>query len=159
VIFHITCPKSIRETFKVAALDAFPREKYAVLFGRRKGNRVAVVDAWYPEDQRKFSTVDAMTADIISRKSWLQKAEDIAQSGGLTVVGDIHSHPHEVKNRRLHYRDRSPSEKDWSRLWPAGVQPGWIVGICLISKSPRHTRVRVRLWPSLPETKVHWSSK
>lgn len=150
--YTIDCTRGLIKTFELAALSAFDREKYAVLFGRQRGRRIEIRDVWYPEDQKKYAS-RVGTESISGRPQWLCKAMEIAESEGLEIVGDIHSHPWAVKNSRYHQRDRSPSEADFRSSLKLGLT---IIGICNISKSPGNTHVSTRLWILQPKVRMHW---
>ena len=146
--YRIICPKSIIASFKRVALDHHPRETYAVLFGRIEGMTAEIKDIWYPEDQWKFATTHAVET-VAGCPSWWQKAADIAESEGLEVIGDIHSHP-ETDPVRL--EDPSPSYCDWQTF----RGPRWIRGICVVCKRPRSVRFRVTFWPPLVRAVVRY---
>lgn len=146
----ISCPRSILNGFKAVALTAFPKERYAVLFGHFKKGGIEVKDIWHPEGQAKFCKSDGLLEDITSRKAWLTTAHDIAESEGLELVGDIHSHPYAVASSRCHETDSAPSQQDWRTSSKSGFPAGGIMGICLISKSPGQTKISISFWPQIP---------
>jgi proteasome lid subunit RPN8/RPN11 len=146
--YRIVCPRRLVEDFKRVALDRHPREAYAVFFGRFEGTKVDIQDVWYPEDQGKFATTSAIET-IAGRPAWWMKALDIADSGGLEIVGDIHSHP-ETDPKRL--KDPSPSYADW-KIYQG---PKWIRAICVVCKRPRSVKFRVTFWPPLPKAIVRY---
>lgn len=144
---RVKCKRDIYEGFKVASIAAFPREKYGVLLGKRSGKRVWIKDIWIPDDQQKWSEERALLADAVSTPSWRQEAEAIADSEGLQVVGDIHSHCWRV--RKVHERGREPSETDW-RHSPVP----WVLAICTVSKSSTEVWSSVAFWDSFPMAEV-----
>ena len=146
--YRIICPRTIIESFKRVALDHHPREAYAVLFGRIEGMTAEIKDIWYPEDQWQFATANEVET-VSGRPAWWQKAVDIAESEGLDIIGDIHSHP-ETDPARL--EDPSPSYSDW-QTFPG---PNWIRGICVVCKRPRSVRFRVTFWPPLVRVVVKY---
>jgi len=145
--FTVSVPRALVEGFKRVAIDRHPKEAYAVLFGRMNGTRAEVLDLWYPEDQRKFATT-RITETVLGRKQWLRKAIDIAESSGLSVVGDLHSHP--VTNKEC-LDDPAPSCLDWRNAW--GQR--WIMGICVVVKTPRRVFTRLKFWPPIQRPRVH----
>jgi len=140
-LYRIICPRHLVEAFKQVALDRHPREAYAVFFGRFEGKLVEIRDVWYPEDQGQFATTGAIET-IAGRPAWWRKALDIAESEGLEIVGDIHSHP-ETDPGRL--KDPSPSYADWNNY----RGPKWIRAICVVCRRPRGVKYRVTFWPPL----------
>jgi proteasome lid subunit RPN8/RPN11 len=144
---RVKCKKGIYEGFKVAAIASFPREKYGVLLGARQGTRVWIKDIWIPDDQKRWAEKRALLADAVNTPSWRQEAEAIADSEGLQVVGDIHSHCWRV--RKVHERGREPSETDW-RSSPVP----WVIGICTVSKSPTEVWSSIAFWDSFPLAEV-----
>jgi hypothetical protein len=144
---RVRCKRSIYDGFKVAAITAFPREKYGVLLGHRRGKRVEILDIWIPDGQERFATEHSLTADAVSNPAWREEAQAIADSEGLEVVGDLHSHCYRV--RQGHERGREPSERDWS------VSPvPWVLGICTVSKSPTDVWCSIAFWDSFPMAQV-----
>lgn len=146
--YRIVCPRSIIDSFKRVALDRHPREAYAVFFGRIDNNGAEIKDVWYPEDQWMFATGSGVET-VAGRPAWWQKAMDIAESEGLEMIGDIHSHP-ETDPARL--EDPSPSYHDWQSY----RGPRWIRAICVVCKRPRSVRFRVTFWPPLLRASVHY---
>ena len=144
---RVRCRKEIYEGFKVAAIAAFPREKYGVLMGKRSGKRVWIKDIWIPDDQKRFASDRVLLADAVSTPSWRQEAEAIADSEGLQVVGDIHSHCWRV--RKFHERGREPSETDWRN-----APVPWVLGICTVSKSSTEVWSSIAFWDSFPMADV-----
>ena len=146
--YRIICPRQVIESFKRVALDRHPREAYAIFFGRFDGMVAEIKDVWYPEDQGRFATANAIET-ITGRAAWWQKAVDIAESDGLEIIGDIHSHP-ETDPERL--KDPSPSYQDWQNY----RGPRWIRGICVVCKRPRSVKFRVTFWPPLLRAVVRY---
>jgi proteasome lid subunit RPN8/RPN11 len=144
---RVKCRKEIYEGFKVAAIAAFPVEKYGVLLGKRSGRRVWIKDIWIPDSQEKWASECALLADAVRTPSWRQEAEAIADSEGLQVVGDIHSHCWRV--RKVHERGREPSETDWRN-----APVPWVLGICTVSKSRTKVWSSVAFWDSFPMAEV-----
>jgi proteasome lid subunit RPN8/RPN11 len=146
--YRIICTRPIIDAFKRVAIDRHPIEAYAVLFGRFDGTTVDVKDVWYPEDQGQFATTCAVET-INGRPAWWQKALDIAESEGLEIIGDMHSHP-ETDPKRL--EDPSPSYSDWQSYRGAK----WIRVICVVCKRPRSVKSRVTFWPPLLKASVRY---
>lgn len=144
---RVKCRKKIYEGFKVAAIAAFPVEKYGVLMGKRSGRRVWIQDIWIPDSQEKWASEYALLADAVRTPSWRQEAEAIADSEGLQVVGDIHSHCWRV--RKVHERGREPSETDWRN-----APVPWVLGICTVSKSRTKVWSSIAFWDSFPMAEV-----
>ena len=146
-VYTVSVPKSAIEGFKLFAVDRHPKEAYAVLFGHINGSRATVRDLWYPEDQRRFAT-SRDTETVLGRMAWLRKAIDIAESSGVSVIGDMHSHP--VENKEC-LNDPAPSYTDWAVAWGQL----WITGICVVVKTPRRTATRVKFWPPIQRPRLH----
>jgi proteasome lid subunit RPN8/RPN11 len=130
---RITCPRKIITEFKRGAKAAYPRELYAVLFGSINGNSVRISDVWYPPGGDRLV---GETDYLFHRKQWLEEAMAIADSEGLVIVADMHSHPN--------IETREPSESDWD-----GSPDGWVQGICAVYKAETgRRRATVRFWPA-----------
>jgi proteasome lid subunit RPN8/RPN11 len=137
---RVTCPRRIITDFKRGAKAAYPRELYAVLFGAINGNSVRISDVWYPHDGDKLV---GETDYLFHRKQWLEEAIAIADSEGLVIVADMHSHPG--------INTREPSESDWD-----GSPDGWVQGICAVYKGETgRKRAAVRFWPTVHPVHLH----
>ena len=74
---------------------------------------------------------------LFHRRQWLEEAIAIADSEGLLIVADLHSHPG--------INTREPSESDWD-----GSPAGWVQGICAVYKGDTgRKRAVVRFWPAV----------
>ena len=136
--------KSVVEKFKRAAKEAFPLETFAYLLGRDAGTSVEIEDIFIPNNVLECVT----TTSVLIDDSWLPAARKEARDLGLTVVGDIHSHPFrygEEGDLRLH---SAPSAIDMEN----GLKG--INGICAVvqSKSGR-LRSRVTFWGPMCEVR------
>ncbi len=135
----VWCPRKILTDFKRAAKAVYPRELYAVLFGTINGDAVRISDVWYPPDAYE---IKGETDYIFHRKAWLEESIAIADSAGLLVVADIHSH--------ADVSSREPSEADWD-----ASPEGWVQGICIVHRGPTgHKRASVRFWPTVRPVKL-----
>jgi len=135
----VTCPRKIISDFKRGAKAAYPRELYAVLFGTINGGAVRISDVWYPPGGDQFI---GKTDYLFHRKQWLEEAMAIADSEGLVIVADLHSHPN--------INTREPSESDWD-----ASPEGWVQGICSVYKGETgHKRAAVRFWPAVPPVRL-----
>ena len=131
---RVTCPRKIIADFKRGAKAAYPRELYAVLFGAINGDSVRISDVWYPPGGDKLV---GETDYLFHRRQWLEEAIAIADSEGLLIVADLHSHPG--------INTREPSESDWD-----GSPAGWVQGICAVYKGDTgRKRAVVRFWPAV----------
>lgn len=146
--FTIHCPRRIISGFQAVALSRCPKEAYAILFGKIRRSSARVMDIWYPEDQSRYATSNG-TETIFGRRTWISSAYAIAESEGLQVIGDIHSHP--TKSKEL-LADPSPSYTDWM----LGRGERWIRAICVVRWNSRSVtergRFRVAWYP--PVSKV-----
>lgn len=124
-------PRSIDRSIRLAAKAAYPCEMYAVLLGEI-GASVRVRDVWFPEMQPH----EGWTHHLFSRADLLDDGLAIADSAGLCLVADVHSHPR--------VRTCEPSEADW-----AGVPVGWIHGVCAVRKTRAGMRTALKFWPSI----------
>lgn len=94
---------------------------------------VRIKDIWYPDAK----PVKGETDYLFARRGWLNEALAIADSAGLVIVADIHSHPDCLS--------REPSEADWD-----ASPHGWLQGICTVNKTDNGgRRASVRFWPSI----------
>lgn len=122
-------PRAIDRSIRLAAKAAYPCEMYAVLLGEI-GASVHVKDVWFPEMKQHVGS----THHLFSRRSLLEEGLAIADSAGLCLVADVHSHPR--------VSTREPSEADWE-----GVPRGWVHGICAVWKTKAGLRTALRFWP------------
>jgi proteasome lid subunit RPN8/RPN11 len=131
---RISCPRRIITDFKRGAKAVYPKELYAVLFGTINGSSVRISDVWYPPN---CEMLEGETDYLFHRKQWLDEAMAIADSEGLVILADMHSHPG--------INTREPSESDWD-----ASPDGWVQGICAVymGESGRK-RAAVRFWPTV----------
>ncbi len=147
----IACPRGIVRAFERFALARYPRESYVVLLGHQRGRYIRVRDTWYPEDQSRYSTTTGLYCDVWT-SPWRERAEDIAASSGLCVVGDIHSHTQRVRRAREIVLDAVPSETDL--LCRRRLPRPAVMGVTVVAVAPRQRIVRTRLWLLVPHDVV-----
>ena len=122
--------------FEKLARKAFPKETLAYLLGVRKGNRIAIMDLWTPEDVGDYCT----DSNVITPKHWDAEAHEHAEEEGWNVIGDIHSHPYtytELENRRKRLKGKPEMEElNWpsSQDWYGRCGHLWITGVCLVKE-------------------------
>jgi proteasome lid subunit RPN8/RPN11 len=146
-VITIVCPRQFIREFEAFALSKHPREVYAAFFGRRTRKLIEVCDVWYPEDQAAYSSTLGLFCDVYSRP-WRNRAEAIAESHGLDIVGDIHSHPETVNSAGKLFRDAIPSELDLRQI--RRLSRPSVMGITVVGISPRKRIVRTKLWLIFP---------
>jgi len=139
--------RELANVFKRVARSHPGKEVYAVMLGHRNGSRVCFTDLWWPEDGPACAN-HLRTEDVFTKPNWLNEAQAIADSEGLELIGDIHSHAY--PNQSTHIFDRAPSETDWLRS-----SPFWIRGICVVSTCDGRRRVSLKFWPDLRPMRVH----
>lgn len=130
--------------FKRLAKEVFPKEAFAYLLGRDAGNLVEIEDLWVPPD---LASHTCETFVEIS-PTWIKPAKRAAKDLGLSVVGDIHSHPFtysQLGNNSLKWL-ASPSVGDME----SGLE--WITAICaVVQNKDGRFRSTVKFWgPMFP---------
>lgn len=134
--------RKVLDGFKRGAREAFPREKYCYLLGHEYGDVVQISELYYPEDADKHST----ETQVNVRPIWLVEAEEHAKDIGLSVVGDLHSHPylHEECSAGTPGRHQSEADLDYAPRWQK------IAGICRVTESQTgKLRASIRFWPPI----------
>ncbi len=143
--FRIDYPESIVNEFVSVALPAFPHERYGVLLGTWRGqNWVRIKDLWLPEKQERYSSPNDID-NIRTRSRWRSEAEAIADSTGLSMVGDVHSHCYDLPDEMEHRKDTSPSLDDWIGF--AG-EP-WVQLIVVLSRREEQVQISHGFWPPI----------
>lgn len=132
---RVSCPLRLRRDFIKAAKGGYPREVYAVFMGSITETGISIKDAWYPDDGKKHSDTRS-TESIFSHKPWMEEALAIADSAGLVIVSDAHSHPG--------CRQTHPSEQDWD-----DTPDGWVHAVCAVWKENGTLVAEMRWWPSI----------
>ena len=121
---HLEIPSRVAEEFKTAAKRAWPREAFAYLLGQDAGSEIAVEELYFPDGVDQHCTEDAVYAP----PHWEIEARLYAQEAGLSVVGDIHSHPRRYSMWFGSRSDRAPSENDHESGWRG------IAGVCVVTE-------------------------
>ena len=106
---ELVFPRELRERLEAWARESYPLEACGLLFGRREGERIEVVDVrCYPNAvrERAHERFEIAPRDLMA-------ADREARELGLSLVGTWHSHPD---------RPATPSELDRAAAWPDGVQ-------------------------------------
>ncbi len=139
---RIEIPRAVKAKFRRKAREAFPKETYAYLFGRRAGGLYIVEDLWVPPDVEKHCT----KSFVFIQEHWEVAAYEEAKEEGLEVIGDIHSHPQAFKIWNGSEAENVPSIGDHREGWSG------ICGICLVSeKHDGKLRTKVDFYsPCLP---------
>jgi proteasome lid subunit RPN8/RPN11 len=150
---RVNIPKKIADHFKNEAKLLWPNEHYAILIGARLGGDVFEIDSlFYPPE---FLIVSSPTHLDINYQSF-DLAKKHADSMGLEVLGDIHSHCYD--KLAVNGNDCGPSEIDLDQcIPPRRITAGQttIFGICTIWKRPKTMRSRIRFWPQIPQIDTH----
>lgn len=129
------------QKLKRRMLKAYPKERIELLWGKfKKPDEFHV----YVFDQIPFkSTSKSLEHD----ESEYQISSDHAQSGGLTLLGSIHSHPD--------CDDAAPSEFDYDESIKTGELISGIVCIN-VNKSGKKRTIRLRFWGPLQSIEVEY---
>lgn len=138
----VRVPRRLVGDFKLVAKEYFPREAFAYLLGRDAGTLVEVEELFVPEDLDKWVT----EVSVELSPGWLVAAKRAAKDLGLTVVGDIHSHPFRYCELQGLKPEHTPSEVDID----CGLKQ--IHGICrVLEASTGKLRATTRFWgPQVP---------
>lgn len=152
MVYHISVVRDVEDNFIRSAVARFPFETYAVVFGTRRGRRIRILDLWLPEDQPKLTFG---TPTMFSCDRWMKTAQDIAESDGLQIVGDVHSHPFRLRRGERTITDTGPSACDIQDSSGRSM----VMGILTLSGRSRGTQYVVdvqplRWWPPIPAVKV-----
>lgn len=139
---------SVERRFRRQAVQAFPRETLAYLFGYDLGARMEIVDLWTPPADLTSATSSMI--EMADHVDW--EAFQAAREADLQVLGDLHTHPwnSEQADIRRNVIQTStpiqPSAVDWDDR--AGLR--WLTGICLVEQSQSgRLRCRFRYWGPL----------
>jgi proteasome lid subunit RPN8/RPN11 len=130
--------RRLLDHFRREAKQAYPKEAYAILIGKIRGDQVSVTQLFIPDNQRAKATPD----QIEVAASWREEAYHLANAAGEQVLGDLHSHTPTCTLSRWR-GDSAPSEGDWK------CASEYIHAICTIYKYPTGRMVaRITFWPS-----------
>lgn len=146
--------RGAERAFKKAAKEAFPREEFALLLGRRGQDAdfwsVEVEKVYFPEGRQAHCS----SGSVYTQDSWYVKAKKAAAADGLELVGDIHSHTwrkdHVVKGHSC-----APSEDDVDHsglILPFTEGRIAIFGICSVLETKRGLQAKLRFYPAVPRT-------
>jgi len=128
--------------FKAIAKRAYPRETYGILSGTdaSNGHRCVVIqEVFCPEGVEKFCGREGVSI----QDAWFVEAEHYAEESGLSVVGDIHSHP------GVSHGDRSRSEDDHCFRWDC------VEAICTVNHDKNgKLSSSVRFWGPVPPVRA-----
>jgi proteasome lid subunit RPN8/RPN11 len=105
---ELVFPRAVRERLEAWAREGHPFEVCGLLFGRREGERVEIVDARRCPNAARERAHDRF--EIAARD--LMAADREALERGLALVGTWHSHPD---------GPATPSKLDRAAAWPGGV--------------------------------------
>lgn len=133
--------------FRKAAKLAFPREAFAYLLGRDAGTLVEIEELYFPEDVAEHATHSSV--DV--QHHWELDAKTHASDSGLSIVGDLHSHPYNYLQTDGVRQDCVPSESDHESRCCG------IVGICVVTEQRSgQLRSTIKFWPPMTqiETKI-----
>jgi hypothetical protein len=134
---RVVYSRSLMDKFRAEAKRIFPKEAFAVLLGRRGDDSVRVTQLYIPEAQEKSCT----RTKVHRANAWLGEARRLADTAGIDVLGEIHSHA----ETSVWQHDRAPSEVDWDRAADVSV----VHGICSVRKYPSGRMVAlVKFWPA-----------
>lgn len=86
---NLIIPAKISKQIKKEAKEFFPLEWLSYVLGENAGTNQEIHQLFTPADLTKYSTKDKIEVPA----HWLLEALDLAESEGLSVLGDIHSHP------------------------------------------------------------------
>ena len=141
VVIQVT--KRLTEEFKKKAKQTFPNEAFAYLLGTSDAEKIVVERLFFPVN------ADAHCGPnfVHVQPEWWKEAKKEAKHNGMSLIGDIHSHPYKVHAKNT---DTSPSETDWDSLIN-----GHIMAICVIKQLKNgHLRARTKFWGPMPQVKV-----
>jgi proteasome lid subunit RPN8/RPN11 len=146
--FVLRIPRTIIREFRSASIEQYPKEAYAVLLGQygvnSTGVEAEIEEVWYPSRQRSNTMT---TSHIYNYEPWKEEAQEFADSGGYSILGDIHSHPYRCKQKKYHF-GTLPSLQDWS-----ASEEQLVFGICAVNRlDGGKFRTQVKFW--LPSRKV-----
>lgn len=141
---NLYVPPKIIEEFKKQAKRSFPKESFAYLLGRDAGTQVEIEELHTPHGVEQHCTEGSVSIG----ENWLSEARKEARTSGLTVVGDIHSHPFLCP--KSYSPGCAPSEGD---LDDGMTQ---IHGICQVWKTKSDKlQAKVRFWGPIVPVKVN----
>lgn len=136
----VVTPISVRRQFSTNAKTAYPNENFAFLLGSIEGDVYKVQKLYFPPIK---TTPDKVIFNIPKE---LKIAKSMAETLGLELLGDIHSHPG--------FYDTSPSELDWDNtsIFMNYYVKSPIMGIVGVYKAKNgKLRTRLRYWSWIKE--------
>lgn len=144
----IRFPKDLFSEFKKRAKEMFPREKYAILMGKRVSKDFWAIEAlWFPEGADDYCTKFHVTV----LDSWWEEAKKVAAEQKLELLGDIHSHTH-TKPFGAEASAADFDASNWVRRFMRGAP--MVFGVVAIYQTKAGKRARLRFWPGLDPIEV-----
>jgi hypothetical protein len=113
--------KKVLDKARRATRKSFPKEFYGYLLGNAYKTKASIKDIYIPYDLSEYNE----NASVSTPEHWPVLAKRYAESIGLIIVGDIHSHPYtnlEAKSVHPNCLSASPSEWDYDHPGMGGIQ-------------------------------------
>jgi hypothetical protein len=128
---RLSFPQRLERRWHAEARRQWPLEAFAYLLGTRDAWGFSVEDLWIPP----ATHLEASEAGIYTPRRWLHEAYRIADEEGLTVLGDIHTHPRRFKAYGGSLSEATPSEGDYATGWS---------GLCGITNASEQRDGRIK---------------
>lgn len=137
---NVAISRNLLEGFRRRARAAYPNEAYGILLGAQTGSQYIVEDICYPQGVEDAGTPTGVN---LTDEMWPEAEQDAARQG-LTVLGDIHTHPY-AKMELL--GECVPSIEDHDRF-----EEDYLQGIMTVVKADGKMRTRCRFFAPAPDT-------
>ena len=132
---NVAIPRNLLQAFRRVAKRVWPREAYAILLGTHDAGQYIIGDIHFPLGWQDDAREDGSQISA----AWWDEAARIAEVQDVSVLGDIHSHPHEKPRVET---DCALSQQDQARF-----DEDWLQGIMTVTKCPSGSfRTRHHFW-------------
>lgn len=149
----VELPRSLAEEFKRAAKAAFPREEYGILLGKATRDGIVRPSRLYiPPDTAIFCG----ESWVSMQDHWWKDAKKLAKAEGLSLLGDLHSHPYPAEY--VPDKTAGPSAQDLDGCWyltKKTRRKNPIFGICSVYPTGRGLDCTFRFWNAVPSPELY----
>jgi len=148
-------PSNLSAEFYKCSKTAWPNEEYAILLGKvLKTGDLEISRLYFPSDRIATQNPD----NVLVKRNWFETAHEMAETLGLVLLGDIHSHCYDIpKGEEGPMPGSDPSEADWE--WAFGMKhltggKYRVFGIVRVMRKDGRTGCRTRFWPAVDLPKI-----
>ena len=137
----VAISKCLLSGFRRRAKRIWDREAYGLLLGTKQRSTYIIEDIHYPVG---WDTAGTNSYVRVTEGMW-NEARQAAEWQGLTVLGDIHSHPYDGRPEALY--DTALSSKDLSLY-----DENYLQAVMVVVKLSGKLRTRCHFWLAGPKT-------